>query len=251
MENHLRSFPGVYFDNDIAADDEEKAENVGPKEPPKFLDLDRAGTIADANGPGGNAKLGRHTYGSGKFGNLKVTKNGNTCTTVNSKVTVYNCKNKDCNDKEIYSFTCPTNNGIEINEAYSPLNDALYYGEVSYNMFKDWTNTIITDNIKINVHYKDGYENAFFNGRELFFGDGKRTFYPFSSSLDVVAHELGHFYVSKTSNLVYKAMSGGLNEALADMSAKAAQVYMKGTNDWDLGADVFKRNGAALRYMYD
>ena len=44
IENHLRSFPGTHFPKEWAADDEREVPNDDPKEPPKFFDLDRAGT---------------------------------------------------------------------------------------------------------------------------------------------------------------------------------------------------------------
>ena len=46
-------------------------------------------------------------------------------------------------------------------------------------------------------------------------------------------------------------MSGGLNEAFADMTANAAQFYISGNNDWMLGGDAVKASGSALRYMDD
>ena len=43
------------------------------------------------------------------------------------------------------------------------------------------------------VHYGQGYENAFWNGAQMVFGDGDgEIFQRFTRSLDVIAHELAH-----------------------------------------------------------
>ncbi len=57
------------------------------------------------------------------------------------------------------------------------------------------------------MHYGEDYENAFWNGEVITFGDGNTTFYPFVS-LDVMAHELGHGFTEQHSGLVYAGQSG-------------------------------------------
>jgi vibriolysin len=99
------------------------------------------------------------------------------------------------------------------------------------------------------VHYNTNYENAFWDGSAMTFGDGKDRFYPLVS-LDVSAHEVSHGFTEQNSGLVYSGKSGGLNEAFSDMSGEAAEFYMKGSNDWLVGQDIFKAEGA-LRYMND
>jgi hypothetical protein len=79
------------------------------------------------------------------------------------------------------------------------------------------------------------------------FGDGATTFYPLVS-LDVAAHEVSHGYTSQNSNLTYSGQSGGINEAYSDIAGEAAEYYNNGTNDWLVGAQIFKGSGA-LRYM--
>jgi vibriolysin len=100
------------------------------------------------------------------------------------------------------------------------------------------------------VHYGNNYENAFWDGSAMTFGDGANTFYPLVS-LDVSAHEVSHGFTEQNSNLVYSGQSGGINEAFSDMSGEAAEFYMRGTNDWLVGADIYKSANGALRYMYD
>ncbi|MFT4926144.1 MAG: vibriolysin [Phenylobacterium sp.] len=81
------------------------------------------------------------------------------------------------------------------------------------------------------------------------FGDGATTFHPLVS-LDVSAHEVSHGYTQQNSNLEYSGMSGGMNEAFSDMAGEAAEFYMNGSNDWKVGAQIYKAAGA-LRYMDD
>ncbi len=54
------------------------------------------------------------------------------------------------------------------------------------------------------VHYGNKYNNAFWNGSQMVFGDGDgTTFSPFANALDVVAHELAHGVTERTANLTY------------------------------------------------
>lgn len=97
------------------------------------------------------------------------------------------------------------------------------------------------------VHYSSNYENAFWDGSAMSFGDGQNTFYPLVS-LDVSAHEVSHGFTEQNSGLIYNGKPSGLNEAFSDMAGEAAEFYMKGSNDWLVAKDIFKGNGA-LRYM--
>ncbi|MDC3188842.1 M4 family metallopeptidase [Pseudoalteromonas elyakovii] len=201
---------------------------------------------ASATGPGGNLKTGKYIYGT-DFDSLDVTQSGNTCTMNNANVRTINL-NGSTSGSTAYSFTCPENTFKEINGAYSPLNDAHYFGNVIFNMYNDWVGTApLTFQLKMRVHYGSNYENAFWDGSAMTFGDGQNTFYPLVS-LDVSAHEVSHGFTEQNSGLIYSGKSGGLNEAFSDMAGEAAEFYMKGSNDWLVGQEIFKGNGA-LRYM--
>jgi pseudolysin/vibriolysin len=65
---------------------------------------------------------------------------------------------------------------------------------------------------------------------------------------DVSGHEVSHGFTEQHSNLTYSGMSGGMNEAFSDMGGEATEYYWKGSNDWLVGAEIFKGSGA-LRYM--
>ncbi|MCF2856099.1 M4 family metallopeptidase [Pseudoalteromonas sp. SMS1] len=203
---------------------------------------------ANASGPGGNQKTGRYDYGT-DYGHLDVSQSGSTCTMNNANVKTINL-NHGSSGSSAHSFTCPENTVKSINGAYSPLNDAHYFGNVVFNMYNDWLGTApLSFQLQMRVHYSNNYENAFWDGRSMTFGDGKDRFYPLVS-LDVSAHEVSHGFTEQNSGLIYRNKSGGLNEAFSDMAGEAAEFYMKGSNDWLVGQDIFKGSGA-LRYMND
>ncbi|MCY9811922.1 M4 family metallopeptidase [Aeromonas caviae] len=199
----------------------------------------------DATGPGGNVKTGKYFYGA-DFGPLQVDDN---CRMTGTNVDTLNM-NHGTTGGTIHQFTCPENTVKEINGAYSPLNDAHYFGNVVFDMYRNWYNTApLSFKLKMRVHYSLNYENAFWDGSQMTFGDGATTFYPLVS-LDVAAHEVSHGFTEQNSGLVYSGQSGGINEAFSDMAGEAAEYYMKGSNDWLVGAQIFKGNGS-LRYFED
>jgi len=139
--------------------------------------------------------------------------------------------------------------------ADAAIDDAHGYAEVTLNMMRDWFgHESIDDNgfvIKSRVHYKEKYENAFWDGTQMTYGDGAEKFYPLSGSVDVVAHEINHGFTTFHSNLDYDGMSGGLNESFSDIAGTLAEFYIDGESaDFLLGEDIFKSDGA-LRYMCD
>jgi pseudolysin/vibriolysin len=203
---------------------------------------------ANATGPGGNAKTGQYEYGT-NYGYLDVAISGATCTMDNANVSTIDMKQRTTGSTP-FSFTCPRNTYKLTNGAFSPLNDAHYFGGVVFGMYQNWLGIRpITQKLLMKVHYKKAYENAFWDGTAMYFGDGATTFYPLVS-LDVASHEISHGYTEQHSALVYSGQSGGMNEAFSDMAGEAAEYYNKGTNDFQVGAEIFKAAGA-LRYMYN
>ncbi len=201
-------------------------------------------------GPGGNAKTGQYEYGT-NYGKLDVSQSGTTCTMNSTNVKTVNLNNGSTNTSNTaFSYTCPRNTVKSINGAYSPLNDAHYFGNVIFNMYQAYVGMApLSFQLVMKGHYKSNYENAFWNGTAMTFGDGATTFYPLVS-LDVSSHEVSHGFTEQQSGLCYEDGShcGGMNEAYSDMAGEAAEYYVRGTNDWKVGADIFKGNGA-LRYM--
>jgi Zn-dependent metalloprotease len=205
-----------------------------------------SGSPATANGPGGNQKTGQYFYGT-DYAALSVTQSGSTCSMVNTNVKTNNM-NQSRNRATLWTFTCPTSSGDGINGAYSPINDAHHFGGVVHDMYNAWFGAPpLNMQLVMNVHYSRNYENAFWNGSSMNFGDGASTFYPLTA-LDVTSHEISHGFTEQHSNLQYSGQSGGMNEAFSDMAGEAAEYFDRGANDWLVGADIMK-SGTALRWM--
>ncbi len=207
-------------------------------------------TYASATGPGGNQKTGQYNYGT-DYAALDVTQSGSTCTLDNTNVVTYNL-NHGTSGGSIVSFTCPNSNTDAINGAYSPVNDAHHFGGVVHDMYLAYTGAApLSFKLRMNVHYKSNYENAFWDGTAMFFGDGASTFYPLVS-LDVTSHEISHGYTEQNSALQYTGQSGGMNESYSDIAGEAAEYYDRGVADFNVGEDIVKTSagiGNALRYM--
>lgn len=203
---------------------------------------------AEATGPGGNEKTGQYYYGQ-EFPALKVMQKDDTCSLKSKNVRTVDMNNKT-RGGSIHQFECPENTEKFANGAYSPLNDAHYFGQITFDMYKEWLNTTpINSVLELRVHYGNNYENAFWDGRRMTFGDGRSRFYPLVS-LDVVSHEVSHGFTEQNSGLIYRNQSGGINEAFSDIAGEAAEYFMHGKNDWLVGAQIFKEPGA-LRYFKD
>ncbi|TPG07433.1 peptidase [Rhodanobacter glycinis] len=232
--------------------------SANPTRPTAIIDANTGAVIkswdgltdASATGPGGNTKTGKYIYGT-DYAALDVTQSGSTCTLVNTNVKTYNL-NHGTSGGSVVSFTCPNSDTDAINGAYSPVNDAHHFGGVVHDMYTAYTGAApLNMQLRMNVHYKSNYENAFWDGTAMNFGDGASTFYPLVS-LDVTSHEISHGYTEQNSGLEYSGQSGGMNEAYSDIAGEAAEFYDRGAADFLVGRDIVKTSagiGDALRYM--
>jgi pseudolysin len=119
-------------------------------------------------------------------------------------------------------------------------------------MYEKWYGLpVLTEGGKpmmLNMVVHDPIDNAFWDGRQMTFGDGVSMFYPLTS-LGVAAHEISHGFTEQHAGLAYYGQSGGMNEAFSDMAAQAAEFYAYGKVSWQIGPEIFKQEGRALRYM--
>lgn len=106
------------------------------------------------------------------------------------------------------------------------------------------------------VHYGQDYDNAFWNGERMVFGDGDgEVFTGFTGSLTVIAHELAHGVIEDQGGLLYRGQSGALNESIADVfGVLAEQHHLDQTTDeaaWLIGEGIFTDavQGTALRSL--
>jgi Zn-dependent metalloprotease len=78
------------------------------------------------------------------------------------------------------------------------------------------------------VHHGDHYDNAFWNGRQMVFGDGDgELFNRFTISLDVIGHELAHGVTEDEAQLMYLNQSGALNESMSDVFGSLVKQYLR------------------------
>ncbi len=106
------------------------------------------------------------------------------------------------------------------------------------------------------VHHGVHYDNAFWNGRQMVFGDGDGVvFNDFTVSVDVIGHELTHGVTQYTANLDYQNQSGALNESVSDVFGSLVKQYSLGQTadraDWLIGAGLLAPgvHGVALRSL--
>jgi pseudolysin/vibriolysin len=210
------------------------------------LTTDQVGT-----GPGGNNKTGQYEYGT-DYGFNDVAVSGANCTMNNANVRSIDLDGPGGNANNTpFVYPCFRNTYKAINGGFSPINDAHFFGGVVFNMYADYLGEApLTFQLTMKVHYATRYENAFWDGSSMTFGDGFTTFYPLVG-LDVSAHEVSHGYTEQNSGLIYDNQSGGMNEAFSDMAGEAADFFFRGAADFEVGAEIFKAPGEALRYMYD
>ncbi len=95
------------------------------------------------------------------------------------------------------------------------------------------------------AHFGQAYENAFWDGTGMSYGDGATMFKPLSAGLDVVGHEFTHGVTENTSALEYKAQSGALNEAVSDIFGVFIEhsLLPNDAKNWTMGEDIAKQAG--------
>ncbi len=103
------------------------------------------------------------------------------------------------------------------------------------------------------VKYSTAYNNAFWNGSYMTYGDGDGSTFKPLVSLDVGAHEMTHGVTERTANLTYSNESGALNESMSDVFGAMVERSVRGesTNTWRIGEEIYTPSvaGDALRYM--
>lgn len=112
------------------------------------------------------------------------------------------------------------------------------------------------------VHYGKGYDNAFWNGSQMVYGDGDedlserdRLFNRFTIAIDIIAHELTHGVTQFEAKLAYWEQSGALNESFSDVFGALVKQYQRNQTaaeaDWIIGEGLFTANvnGVGIRSM--
>ncbi len=129
--------------------------------------------------------------------------------------------------------------------------DASFGAETTFNFYKNvlGRNGINNDGtgVRSRVHYGNAYNNAFWDGTQMTYGDGPSNTHPLVS-LDVAGHEMSHGVTERTAGLTYSGESGGLNEATSDIFGTSVEFYAANAND---PGDylIGEKLGTPFRYM--
>ena len=140
------------------------------------------------------------------------------------------------------------------------VNEAYDYGGATYDFFYEifQRNSIDTKGLRLDstVHYGQKYDNAFWNGSQMVYGDGDgELFQRFTKSIDVIAHELTHGITQSEAGLQYFGESGALNESMSDVFGALVKQWTKKQKaeeaDWVIGEGLFTPNvkGVGIRSM--
>lgn len=120
--------------------------------------------------------------------------------------------------------------------------------KIVFNYYKNKHNRHSLDNKNSSlisvIHVGNSYENAFWDGFSMNYGDGDNTFSSLARCLDVAAHEITHGLTQHTANLISRNQSGALNESFSDVFAA-----MIDDEDWLLGEDCTIASPGYLRNM--
>jgi Zn-dependent metalloprotease len=147
----------------------------------------------------------------------------------------------------------PPTSDAAVDEAYDGLGATFDFYWEAYER-----NSIDDEGVPLDatVHFGQAYNNAFFNGERMVFGDGDgEIFNRFTIALDVIGHELTHGVTADEAQLVYHFQPGALNESVSDVFGCLVKQYkLKQTADhadWLIGAGLFTASvkGVALRSM--
>lgn len=208
----------------------------------------------DANGTADTRYAGTRTITTDDNGSTFSTKE-----TGNRKCETYNCK-KTSNYGSATLFTDADNNWTAAEYANAAKDNAGLDAHWGAEKVWDYWQNIHGRNsyngngsaIKSYVHYSNAYENAFWDGTRMTYGDGASSFDALTS-LDVCGHEIGHGVCSSTANLTYQGESGAINEGLSDIWGAAVEHYAAPEKEiWQVGEDIDKRSGHnGLRSMND
>ncbi len=106
------------------------------------------------------------------------------------------------------------------------------------------------------IHYSNNYQNAFWNGQRMVFGDGDgQIFNRFTIAIDVIAHELTHGVTESEAGFIYYGQAGALNESMSDVFGSMVKQFHKNQTaaeaDWLIGEGLLnsKINAKGLRSM--
>ena len=160
------------------------------------------------------------------------------------KITVFNCKHgttlpgipvgapgRDATSKRAFAETAAV---------------AVFYQQLfGRNSVDDAGKTLLSS-----VHFSVGYNNAFWNGTQMVYGDGDGDiFVDFTKASDVIGHELTHGVTQFSAQLEYSDEPGGLNESVSDVFGSMFKQWRRDETvdeaDWLIGKEIIGRGAKA------
>jgi Zn-dependent metalloprotease len=167
---------------------------------------------------------------------------------------VFDCEStSDLTRKLVLQENDATSGDIAVREAYD-------YAGITWDFFNTVFGRNSIDNrgltIVSSVHYSEngqGFDNAFWDTKQMIYGDGGELFGRMTQCLDVVAHELMHGVTQYAAGLPYHGQSGALNESFSDVFGVVVRQWHDKQTDpktanWLVG-DKLMLTGDALRSM--
>jgi Zn-dependent metalloprotease len=164
--------------------------------------------------------------------------------------------NNGTNYGNAVDFTDADNNWTTTTNMDDAATDAHWGAEMTYDYYVQLHNRNGLDDNGMQmdsyVHYGNSYNNAFWNGSEMTYGDGSNSpggFTPLTA-IDVCGHEFTHGVTSFTASLVYSYESGALNESFSDIFGTCIEFWKKPlTADYLIGEEIMYTQPGALRSM--
>lgn len=171
-----------------------------------------------------------------------------------ANVEVYNCKKQT----SLSAATLVWKTGTAKLPADKDAKNVINAGNGTWQFYYDIFGRNSVDNmgliIQQYIHYDKKYDNAFWDGRRMIYGDGdKKIFGSFTSDIDVIGHELTHGVTQYEANLDYHVQAGALNESFSDIFGIMIKQRMLNQDvtrsDWLIGENVLLGSEYALRSM--
>jgi len=151
----------------------------------------------------------------------------------------------------------PPSGDKSVNEAYEG-------ADATYDFYKDVLGRDSIDGRSMelisSVHYGVDFDNAFWQGTQMVYGDGSDRFLAKGSltrDIAVIAHEMTHGVTQFTAGLAYSKQSGALNESFSDVFGSLVKQHVNkeaaDKADWLIGEGILGPSlpGKALRSMKD
>ena len=177
-----------------------------------------------------------------------------TTPTAVKRVTIYDADNTQrLPGRRVRGEQDPPTGDIAVDEAWQYITDTWQFYLDAYGR-----DSIDNRGLALNgsVHYGQDYDNAFWDGKRMVFGDGDGDlFNRFTISVDIIGHELTHGMTDSESGLIYWAQAGALNESISDVFGSMVKQYILDEKadqaDWLIGEGLLAPgvNGVALRSM--